>query len=134
MAQKRKAFNAVIVDLIQIGSIYQYLVINWWQKQIRISIWENNVRKPIRRMTTYDEIDKFYRYLLNNWSANKIKVTIWEKENENMEDPEFQTEDVKRILYCQVIKKGKQLDELALLASLNLQHGRKIGVIVAQLI
>lgn len=78
--KKRKVFDAVIVDLIEIGSLFQYLVSHWHNKRITISVWENGVRKPLRVMADYDDCDRFYRYLLKNWAECKIKVAVYEQD------------------------------------------------------
>lgn len=78
--KKRKVFNAVIVDLIEIGSLFQYLVSHWHRKRITISVWEDGTRKPLRVMADYDACDKFYRYLLENWGGHKLKVVVYEQD------------------------------------------------------
>lgn len=80
---RRKVFNAVILDLIQIGSIYQYLTNSWHKFHIEADIWENNIRQPKRILSTIDEADKFYQYLIRNWHSvnrKKIKVVIYEND------------------------------------------------------
>lgn len=77
---RRRVFNAVIVDLLEIGSLFQYLVSHWHNQHITINIWEDSVRQPQQVMSDYDACEKFYRYLLDNWNEHKIKVVVYEQD------------------------------------------------------
>ena len=79
--KRRKVFDAVITDLISIGSLFEYLVNHWHKNQLIVSIWQDNIRKPQQMMTDYNACDKLYRYLLTNWAEHKIKVVMYEDNN-----------------------------------------------------
>lgn len=77
---RRQVVNVVIVDLLQVGSIYQYLASHWWNKDITVNVWENDKRKHPWKIVNITMVDKVYHYLLENWSKHKVKITIWERE------------------------------------------------------
>jgi len=81
MADQRKVFDAVIVDLIQIGSLYQYLTKHWFQKKIKVYVWKDNILQPIRHITTAYEVEAFYAYLLKSWNGTKVKIIVLERDS-----------------------------------------------------
>lgn len=81
MKKRKKIFDLAIQNLLQIGSIYQYLRENWDKRIIKIKIIEDNI---IKRQNLYISsqwgVNAFYSYLLSHFAQHQIHITIWETE------------------------------------------------------
>ena len=75
-------FNCVIVDLIQIGSIYQYLAQNWHCGDFSIVLQRTLNGKDFRQIIvdSPEKVDEVYHYILERWKMGKLKVRIVEQE------------------------------------------------------
>jgi len=72
-----------IIDLIQIGSIYQYLVQNCHRDDISVIVQTTLNGKKFRQVTVNSlaKVNRVYNYLLNNWTRGKLRIRIVEQES-----------------------------------------------------
>ena len=64
-----------IMNLLQIGQIYQFLVANWEDGTARITV--KNGKEVVYDNVLVDsvlKVDSIYRYLLENWQSFKVQI------------------------------------------------------------
>jgi len=64
-----------IMNLLQIGQVYQFLAANWQYKKAHITV--RNKKEVVFDNMLVDSILKvntIYKYLLENWSSGKVQI------------------------------------------------------------
>jgi len=64
-----------IMNLLQIGQVYQFLAANWQYANSHITI--KNGKEVIYDNILVDSLEKvqaIYKYLLQNWANNKVQI------------------------------------------------------------
>ena len=79
MKKQRKMFDITIKNLLQIGSVHNYLQENWDKKVIRVKITEDNfVKRNHLYISSFWGVNALYQYLLTHWAQHTIHIVIWE--------------------------------------------------------